>query len=296
MAEAITLYLEIKKGHRADLEVVGFAAAAFAEAVKEIAFILEPGVEVRLEFESAHEGSIKLNALLRSLRTPDGRRGALVGIVATVGLGLMSDVRTYLVGRVLDHYLMPEQRVALRGEDIERIAKAAKGIKEGTIAKGPVQRMYRHLERDSAIDSVGSIARPDTKPINPVPRSEFLGRAGIVPTFDETPKSRRTVTRDLLTLISPVFLNTDRVWRFSSALGEHSYHISDLKFLNDSLNGKFKMKEGVQITAQVETIEEHEGGVWIPKRRTILKVIRRHRLFKNKGQSDLFDARKKRKK
>jgi hypothetical protein len=44
--EIITLYLGLKEGQRADFEVVGLSAAAFAEAVKEIAFILEPGLEV----------------------------------------------------------------------------------------------------------------------------------------------------------------------------------------------------------------------------------------------------------
>jgi hypothetical protein len=53
------------------------------------------------------------------------------------------------------------------------------------------------------------------------------------------------------------------------------------------------MKEGVQITAQIEALEELEGGVWRPKRRTILKVLRKHRMLKNKGQRDLFaDAKK----
>lgn len=67
-----------------------------------------------------------------------------------------------------------------------------------------------------------------------------------------------------------------------------------MAFLADALNGRFHMKEGIQITAQVECHEEHEGGVWVPKRRTILKVIRRHRVRTNK-QADLFAAPKKRK-
>jgi hypothetical protein len=50
---------------RADFEVVGLSAAAFAEAVKEIAFILEPGLEVRLEFDSGTEGSLKLKAIIK---------------------------------------------------------------------------------------------------------------------------------------------------------------------------------------------------------------------------------------
>ena len=67
----------------------------------------------------------------------------------------------------------------------------------------------------------------------------------------------------------------------------------DLKFLDDALNGRFTMKEGVEITAEVETLEENEGGVWIPKRRSILKVLRRNKSKKDKGQPDLFAPAKK---
>lgn len=290
MAESITLYLDLKPGEKADFEVVGLAAAAFAEAVKEIAFILEPGLQIKLDFESGLEGSLKLEAILKSLNAADGRRGALVGIVSAVGLMLVTDLRQYGVGKLLDRYLMPEQRQSLSDEDIERIAKAVRGVHEGRIAKAPVKEMYRQLERDAAIESVGSIAKPDAKPIDPIPRSEFPIRAGIAPRVDDTPKSRRSVTTENLILITAVFLHADRVWRFQSHFGEHSYHVLDLKFLDDALNGKFKMKEGVEITAEVETLEENEGGLWIPRRRSILKVLRRKKSLK---QPDLFTPEKK---
>jgi hypothetical protein len=285
VAEAITLYLGLKPGEKADFEVVGLAAAAFAEAVKEIAYILEPATEVRLEFESGLEGSLELKAILRKLGSREAR-GVLIGIVATVGIVLANDIETYGVGKFLDHYLMLEQRQQLSDEDIERIVRAVRGVNDGQIAKAPVREMYRQLDRDKNIESVGSIAKPDAKPINPIPRSEFSTRAGLAPVVETTPRSRRSVRTDLLTVISAVFLNTDRVWRFRSAFGEDSYHVADLKFLSDVLSGKFKLKEGVQITAQVESIEEFEGGVWVPKRHTILKVIRRHRQHK----ADLFST------
>jgi len=58
LEETITLYLGLKPGERADFEVVGRAAASFAEAVREISYILEPDHEVRLEFDSGTEGSL----------------------------------------------------------------------------------------------------------------------------------------------------------------------------------------------------------------------------------------------
>ena len=145
--ESITLYLDLKPGEKADFEIVGLAAAAFAEAVKEIAFILEPDTQVRLEFESGLEGSLKLKAVLKTLQSRDGRQGLLIGIISAVGLVLINDIRTYGVGKLLDRYLMPEQRQQLSDEDIERIARAVKGVNEGKIAKAPVQEMYRQLAR-----------------------------------------------------------------------------------------------------------------------------------------------------
>ena len=295
MAEEITLYIGLKEGEKADFEIVGLAAAAFAEAVKEISYILEPALEVRLEFESGETGSVKLKALLRSVKSKETRRGVLVGVLSTVGVALMHDVRTYGVGKVLDRYLLPDQRQQLSDEDIQRIAKAVRGVDEGKIAKRPMQEMYRQLDRDESVETVGPVAKPDAKPIHPVPRSEFQIRAGLEPRTDDDPKSRSTITKELLTLISPVFLHADRVWRFRNMSGEHSYHIADTKFLADSLNGKFKMKEGVQITAEVETLEQREGSVWVPTRRTVLKVLRRSHSLKNDGQQDLFARQKKRK-
>ncbi len=295
MEETVTLYLGLKKGEKADFEVVGLAAAAFAEAVKEISYILEPGLDVRLEFDSGTEGSLKLKAIIKSLKTPDGRRAALVSIVGTIGLMLVNDVRGYGFGKLLDQYLAPEQRKELSREDVDRIAKAVIDINKGKIAKIPVQQMYKQLERDHNIESVGAITKPDDKPTQPVPRSSFSEKAGIAATVETSTKTRTVPSTERLTLISPVLLPTDRVWRFRSPIGEFGYFVKEEKFLGDVLNGKLHlgMKQGIQVTAQIETKEEFEGGVWAPKRREIIKVVRIH---KKTETDDLFAQPKKGKK
>jgi hypothetical protein len=224
--ETVTLYLGLKKGQKADFEVVGLSAAAFAEAVKEIAYILEPGLEVRLEFDSGTEGSLKLKAIIKSLNTPEGRRTALVSIIATIGLMLITDVRSYGVGKLLDQFLAPEQRKGLSDEDVARIAQAVVDINKGKIAKAPVQEMYKQLERDTNIESVGAITKPDDKPIQPIPRSAFLEKAGVAELTESSTKTRTIQSTERLTLISPVLLPTDRVWRFHSPIGEFSYFLT----------------------------------------------------------------------
>lgn len=288
MEQTITLYLGLKDGQKADLEVVGLAAAAFAEAVKEISYIVDPGMEVRIEFESGTEGSLKLKAIIKTLNSPEGRRAALAAVAMTVGGVLLNDIRTYGVGKLIDRYLIPEQRQQLSDEDVQRIAKAIQDVSSGRIAKAPIQKMYKQIDRDEVIESVGTITKSEKKPPDPVPRSEFPIRAGIVSRTQTGVKDRKTPSVERLTIISPVLLHADRVWRLRSPHGEFGYHIKDEKFLDDVLAGRRRlpMKEGVQITAKIETHEEFEGQVWVAKNRYILKVVRIHQ--PPKKQSDLF--------
>ena len=187
--ETVTLYVGLKPGEKADFEVVGLAAAAFAEAVKEISYILDPGLDIRLEFDSGTEGSLKLKAIVKTLKSQEGRRAALITLVSTVGMMLVADLRGYGTGKLLDQFLGADQRQQLSDDDVKRIAKAVVDIKEGRVAKEPVRQMFKQLERDANIESVGAITKPDAKPIDPVPRSEFPARAALEPSLETSPRS-----------------------------------------------------------------------------------------------------------
>ncbi len=294
MQETISLYLDLKPGEKPDFEVVGLAAAAFAEAVKEIAFILDPGVEVRLEFDSTTENSLSLNAIFKTLKSRDGQRGTVIGVILGTSIGFVSDIRTWSVGKLLDHHFSIEQRQQLSEEDLKRIASTCKGVTEGRIAKTPIQKVYKQLDRDSTITSVGAVTKPNTKPPAPVPNSEFPTRAGILQPVQTSPTDRTRPSTERLTLVSPVLLpdSPNRVWRFLSPFGEFSYTIKDEKFFTGTVKGSthLTLKAGIQITAKINTIEQLEGGVWIPKQRHITKVVIIHR---SKKQSDLFSQPKK---
>lgn len=283
MSETISLYLGLKKGEKADFEVVGRTAAAFAEAVREIAYIIEPGIEVRLEFESGTEGSLDLKARLKVLRaqvkTPEGRKAALVSVILVVGSVFASNLTSYGFGKFLDSFLTPEQRSVLTDEDIDRIVHAMKEAERGKIAREPVRQVFSELERDDRITSVGTITKPQSRPIQPVQRSDFPERSGIIQPATPSGKKRKKPSVERLLLVSPVLLTADRVWRFRSLLGEFSYHIDDQKFLQDVVSGKrhLPMKGGIELTAKVETHEALEGGVWVIKERHIVKVVTIHR-------------------
>jgi hypothetical protein len=187
-----------------------------------------------------------LNAILKS---PSDKRAALIAIAMVVGGWFVQDLRTYGVSKFMDAYLMPEQKKALSDDDIDRIAKRLHNVMDGKIAKEPVQQVYRELERDKAIKSVGTVSKPGTKPANPVPREQFQTAAGILPPAQTTPKKRKKTSRERLTLISPVLIEGPRHWRFRSSVGEFGYTIEDEKFLKSLLSGRRKipMKEGIQI-------------------------------------------------
>ena len=51
----ISLYLELVPDQKADLEVVARAALAFDAAIKELAYIIDPGMEIKVELESGTE-------------------------------------------------------------------------------------------------------------------------------------------------------------------------------------------------------------------------------------------------
>ena len=80
--------------------------------------------------------------------------------------------------------------------------------------------------------------------------------------MEASTKTRTARSTERLTLVSPVLLHVHRVWRFISPIGEFSYLMEDENFLADLLTGKRRltMKEGIQITANVETDEVFEGG------------------------------------
>ncbi len=297
MQETISLYLDLKEGEKADFEVVGRSAAAFAELVREVAFILDPSVEVKLEFVSGTEGSTSLNAILRTIsgKKKLGSDGdddqnntvLLIAIIIVVGGWFTSDLRTYGFNKLMDAYIGTEQRASLSDEDVARITNGLRGVVEGRIARDRVEQVFSELQRDDAIVSVGTVRTPGTKPTNPIPRSEFSSRAGESSVVQTETGERKKKTSERLTLISPVLTESQRFWRFRSASGEYGYAMRDDKFLREVLSGKRKipMKEGIEISATVETTEVRENNLWVIRERQIIKVETVHRL---REPADLF--------
>lgn len=277
----VSLYLDLEPGKKPDLEIVARAALAYVEAIKETGFILNPGMDVSVEFVSGTEGSLSLNTILRSVR-PDP---VALKAVALIILGwFASDLRTYGTIKFLDTYFPIEQRSALSDEDIKRITRALQQSLDGKIAKEPVSQVYRELERDTSIKGVGATRIAGERPPNIVPRERFPELTHSTLLVDVGPRTRTKPSKERVTLISPVLLPHDRLWKFyTPQLGEFGASISDERFLSGILSGrrKIQMRAGIQMNVVMDTHEVKDGNVWVVKSRNITQVIRVLRAAKN---------------
>jgi len=286
----LSLYLDLDEGENADLVVVAQASLALASAIKEIAYIIDPGLEIGIDFASGTEGSLSLNTILKTLRRTTIPSHITLRTIALVVIGwLGNDLRTYGVTKFMDQLFSPEQRQSLSDDDIKKITDALQNTLEGKIAKAPMQHLYREIERDTAIKGIGATIVPGVKPSDIVPRQQFPERSG--ESIDEKqPQKRTRTTNERITLISPVLLPKDRAWKFYlPSIGEFGARIKDEKFLASLLAGRRRipMRAGIQIDVELDTREEKSGNVWVVKDRSVKRVIRVQRA---RSFPDLFSS------
>ncbi len=272
-AAPISLYLQVERGKSADLEVVARASLALAAAIKEVAFRLDPSVEVRVELISGTEGSLFLNSIIRTLRDKAKERPIAAMIAATV-LGWFG---SYTFNELLDE--LRDARVEITDEQIEEIAR--RSAEYGARGEGQPQaaEIYRELSQDPAIEAAGAALRPDKKPRHVVPRSEFPDKIrkaefALVP-VEETPKRRTRQRRLTLIIVSMVLEHGQRRWKLRSFEGEYGYVIRDKQFLDDLLTGKriVPTVEGVQMDALIETSDVWTGLAWKPVENVVVQVF-----------------------
>lgn len=186
-ATPVSLYLDLEEGQVADMEVVAAAAIAFSRAIKELAYILDPTAQIRVELESGTEGSLSLNSLVRVIRGLKNNPGFVAGIAGGAAMWFLGNVGDYAFDQVADlvrKHLSPEQAQQLSEEEINKIAeRVVKALNAGA-AKPQVEGIFMELERDPAIKGVGVSPTPGKRPEVIVPRSAFPDRAGVSLTRD----------------------------------------------------------------------------------------------------------------
>jgi hypothetical protein len=208
----VSLYIDLEEGRRADLEAVARAAVAFAAAIRETAFVLDPSMSVRVELVDSTEGSISLNALIRSLKLGDLiTKKRLVALCMTSIAWFTHETGRWTFDEVLHFIAGTHYSAHLSQEDQEEIAKRVAELLEHGPAQPRVEQVYHELETDDAVRGVGATDKLGEKPppANIVPRTEFARRSGsvvgIIQTTEIVRQTRRSHER--VRLIRPVWSN-----------------------------------------------------------------------------------------
>lgn len=288
--DRLSLYLDLEQGQKADLEVAAQAAIAFSQLVKEISFFLDPFSQTKLELLDSSEGSLFINALLKISgvkTTKDAARVVFIAVLLWLGNKTLDFAWEKSTETLWEQHV---QDRSLSETEKNQIADIVRKIMSAKIGEKNSQRFYREIAKDPAIKGVGVSHSPKHKPAVIVPKQEFLERAGLTTPLEKAPNKRVRVETVQVVLISPVLLEGKRRWKFRSSDGEFGASIKDQHFLDSVLSGQVPivMKRNVELTIEIETIEEFINGVWVPKERNVLRIIGIPRQFQGDQESLSF--------
>jgi hypothetical protein len=277
IAAPLSLYLDLKPNTKADFEVMATTSLAFIKLVREAAFIIDPSLEVRIEFDSGTPGSLSLNSIIRAAKK-HASVATLITVTSVVGVQFKQEVITYTMDKILDSILIGDkQGTHLSDKELDRVASRVAELVQKKAVLPQAQQVYRQLERDTAIQGVGTTTIRGSKPDQIVPRDQFKLRGSqdvlkLSNLLDQ--KKRRTRFKGSVTLISPVLVHDDRRWKFSGPGGEFGAYIDDDAFVDRALSGHVRFCEGSQFSVEMITTEEFDGKVWAPTERHIVKIGR----------------------
>lgn len=269
-AAPITLYLDIPEGSHGDLEIVAEASIAWARTIKEVARVLYPDVDIRVEVTDADEGSFGLNTLVR-IKDPNVK-AAIVGILAGAAAHFGMETVDFFYERFLESVFgdSPPAEVC----DQEERSRVAEAVQRGA-GRRPAEQVYRALKTDPVIVGVGVTPTPKALPASVIPRDAFLIRGGYRPEQAEEVRERTRPDRIEVVLIKPVLVpKSKRLWRFQTSDGEFSFAMKDQNFLQRLLDGTetIPMVAGVILDVDVELNEAFREGVWVTETRSITRV------------------------
>lgn len=287
----VTFYIDLEPGELADIEVVARSSLAFASAVREIAYIIDPSVELRISLASGTEGSLTLNSFVDLAKKGRSKaKKALWAVVVVCAASFAQDLRAALIDRLLksedirqvfeiikEHtgIDLAEAGSGVSDDDAKRIGKQVVEILKTDTDIQAFRPVFREALRDDAIKGLGVGIEHGERPQQVVPRERFSELAGPSEIEDLDGGKRTKTAHETVRLISPVLLQGDRKWKFMGKDGEFGASIKDLSFLEDALTGRhpIPMVYGVEMDIMLQTVEEKQDGVWKPTDRKVLDVL-----------------------
>jgi hypothetical protein len=264
------------------LEALSRAAIAWAEVIREAAFLVDPFLEVRVELVSGTEGSINLNSRIRAIRGTLSDKKKLKAIALGVATFFGLKFGDWLIGKGFDEawdWLKTEyhELQTLSADEQSEVQQIVRQIVDAKSTRAKVTRVYGELAQDEAVTGVGVSLTPAAHPPHVVPRSEFANRAGVVSIEEEIIERRRERDKVTLTLLAPALDEEDHKWKFQLGSKTVWAHMGDADFrkrLEPGSNAAPRMVMGIRMEVELETTQEKRDGVWVTIDQTVEKVRR----------------------
>ncbi len=112
----LSLYLALKEGETADLEVAAMTAIAWSKLIKDTAYIIDPSSKVHVKLVGNADGSLSINSVLEfiSRHAPDTTlRAIAVGALIGASSWLVEGTLSYAHQKLLDSTTVNEAIVEI---------------------------------------------------------------------------------------------------------------------------------------------------------------------------------------
>lgn len=286
--QPLTLYFDLKSERRPTIGTIGRAMIEFEKMADEAIFLLEPGIEFSIVYETSATGSLRIIASLKGLVSRERLRD-LALIVATT---LVVNGVSYFQGMAMDEVIeaISGEKSTLSDEDIARIAEAVRSVERSETVRAPKREFYRAVESDEAITGVGVIPNETTvRPEIVVPKDVFsvMASANRMTISSDVLEPRTKYDRKDVVLVQPPLIDSNRQWKVFVDGHEIGAKMLDDNFKQKVLSGstQLRLAGGVILDITLETTQIKESGLWKNKSFAITEV---HGWQQNPEQAELM--------
>lgn len=269
---------------------------AFADAIRSVSDVLDPGPRVEIRLEALSRGSFR--AKIRRIPTRLGqifREQTKEIIYATIACLILDLLRGPPASNEI--IINSDEVIITRGEDkIIVPRKAYEGcekLKYDPKIQNSISRTFRVIEADDAIENFGITPREeDIEPLLQVSRKEFprLAESPYL-TLPESPPGRRERIEPATLVILKAWLDVSstRKWSFEWNGVPISAPIKDIDFLKRLARREHLIGYGDALTVELRYLQDYDEklGIYVNDQRTF-EVLKVERIIQRETPLDPF--------
>lgn len=264
--EDLVLKFEIAPGRSPNAVSVAAAIAAFVDALKASADVVDPGTELLVELVGVEPGSQQFKLALRNAvdRVKAGADQYPLFKKAAITLGPL--IGTTVLTVAVTAAITPAPRIP--DDQMAVFQQMEKDMAQSVELQRQSARFWGIMQDDPAFDRVDVLNGQDRATMYQVPRSDFALRSGVWSGDAEEEvetTEKRTATWDVI-LVKPVLVPEQRRWTFARDGIEFSALMTDKSVL-EAIHDKtlpLQLAEGVSMKIEVQYRERYDGRAWIP--------------------------------